>query len=196
MTGTFIASFIIIGVLAGFILLLHTAGGVSYPLIVRMRERGIRPKPADILLCRKLSFVPARSLMSHREGRFLEHLTRATDNARWRLCPHVRVADIVNVSGYWKNGSREWWLLHNLVSRWHCDVVVVDRHSNRVVLAIELDDRSHDAKARQRRDLLLEEVLRQAEIPLLRSRNEQELVTKAVAFLKRLRAGGETHHDQ
>jgi hypothetical protein len=46
------------------------------------------------------------------------------------------------------------------------DVVITDC-AGRIIVAVELDDRSHQAK-RQRRDLLLEEVLKQAGIPLLR----------------------------
>ncbi|MBW5853190.1 DUF2726 domain-containing protein [Yersinia enterocolitica] len=50
--------------------------------------------------------------------------------------------------------------------------------------AVELDDRTHQAKHRQRRDLVLEEVLRQANIPLLRSENETALVESVTTYLK------------
>lgn len=197
MTESTIALLIISGVLAGFVVLLKATGRASHPLLQALRSRGIRPKHADILLCRKRAFVPAETLMSHREARFLEMLDRATESRHWRLCPHVRVADMVKVSTLWKSGSREWWQLHNLVSRWHCDVVIVDCRDNRIVAAVELDDRTHDAPARQRRDLVLEEILRQAHIPLLRDRDEKALVVRIAAFLKNrqfLQAGEEPHH--
>lgn len=44
-------------------------------------------------------------------------------------------------------------------------------------------DRSHQAPKRQRRDLLLEEVLKQAGIPLLRSDDEQLLAERVRAHL-------------
>lgn len=50
-------------------------------------------------------------------------------------------------------------------------------------LAVELDDRSHQAPKRQRRDLLLEEVLKQAGIPLLRGDDEQLLAERVRAHL-------------
>ncbi|EMW27191.1 hypothetical protein EC2726950_5040 [Escherichia coli 2726950] len=100
-----------------------------------------------------------------------------TDTRCWRLCPQVRVADIVRVAPDRKPGSREWWQLFRLVSQWHCDVVITDR-AGRIIAAVELDDRSHQAPKRQRRDLLLEEVLRQAGIPLLRGDNEQQLAER------------------
>ncbi|MDR8581531.1 hypothetical protein XC71_28750 [Klebsiella pneumoniae] len=57
--------------------------------------------------------------------------------------------------------------------------------------AVELDDASHQKKHRIRRDILLEEVLRQAGIPLLRDRDSESLVRKGVEFLKYREAGAE-----
>lgn len=54
-----------------------------------------------------------------------------------------------------------------MVSQWHVDVVIVERRSFGIVAAVELDDASHLRPERRRRDILLEEVLRQAGIPLL-----------------------------
>lgn len=68
------------------------------------------------------------------------------------------------------------------VSQWHCDVVITDR-AGRIIVAVELDDRSHQAPKRQRRDLLLEEVLKQAGIPLLRGDDEQQLAERVRAHL-------------
>lgn len=50
-------------------------------------------------------------------------------------------------------------------------------------MAVELDDRSHQAPKRQRRDLLLEEVLKQAGIPLMRGDDEQQLAERVRAHL-------------
>lgn len=59
------------------------------------------------------------------------------------------------------------------------------------VKPLELDDASHQKKHRIRRDILLEEVLRQAGIPLLRDRDSESLVRKVVEFLKYREAGAE-----
>ncbi|EDO5887614.1 DUF2726 domain-containing protein [Salmonella enterica] len=168
---------IIVALLCGFILLLKKAGESRHPLLQRLREKGIRPGSTELLLCRRPSFVSAGRLMTEREQRFLRRLDSVTDTRRWRLCPQVRVADIVRVAPDRKSGSREWWQLFRLVSQWHCDVVITDR-TGRIVAAVELDDRSHQAPKRQRRDLLLEEVLRQARIPLLRGVDEQQLAER------------------
>ena len=71
-----------------------------------------------------------------------------------------------------------------MASQWHCDVVIVDIRTFAIVGAIELDDASHLKKYRIRRDILLEEVLRQAGIPLLRDRDSEALVRRVGEFLK------------
>ncbi|EAM2340895.1 DUF2726 domain-containing protein [Salmonella enterica] len=78
--------------------------------------------------------------------------------------------------------AQKWWQLFRLVSQWHCDVVITDRNG-RIIEAVELDDRSHQAPKRQRRDLLLKEVLKQAGIPLLRGDDEQQLAERVRAYL-------------
>ncbi|EFO2135507.1 hypothetical protein DPI70_24820 [Escherichia coli] len=120
--------------------------------------------------------------MMEREQRFLRRLDRVVDTRQWRLCPQVRVADIVRVVPDRKSGSREWWQLFRRVSQWHCDVVITDR-TGQIIVAVELDDRSHQAPKRQRRYLLLEEVLKQAGIPLLRGDDEPQLADRVRAHL-------------
>ena len=66
--------------------------------------------------------------------------------------------------------------LFRMVSQWHVDVVIVERRSFSIVAAVELDDASHLRPERRRRDILLEEVLRQAGIPLLRSHDARKLL--------------------
>ena len=105
----------------------------------------------------------------------MQGLFRTVDMRRWYLCPQVRVADIVQITPRVRGRSRTWWKLFNMSARWHCDVVIVDRRTFRVVAAVELDDASHLKKSRRRRDILLDEVMRQAGLPLLRSRDAREL---------------------
>ncbi len=106
----------------------------------------------------------------------MKGLFRIVDMKRWYLCPQVRVADIVQLNGNIRPRSRQWWQLFRMVSQWHVDVVIVERRSFSIVAAVELDDASHLRPERRRRDILLEEVLRQAGIPLLRSHDARKLL--------------------
>ncbi|EBP9549496.1 hypothetical protein ATQ53_25820, partial [Salmonella enterica] len=87
----FIALLIIAILLVGFVALLRQAGRASHPLLQALRARGIRPGAAELLLCRRPSFVSAGRLMTEREQRFLRRLDSVTDTRQWRLCPQVRV---------------------------------------------------------------------------------------------------------
>lgn len=54
------------------------------------------------------------------------------------------------------------------ISQKHLDFVLCDPSTTRIILAIELDDRSHDSPRRQKRDALVDDALRSADVPLLR----------------------------
>lgn len=173
----YICIIIFVVLLIWFAVLLKKASQNSHPFIRDLLERGIKPGVSERLLSRGDAYVSAGRLMTVREQRFLHLLDCVVDARKWRLCPQVRVADIVRVSSGLKSGSKEWWQLFRLIAQWHCDIVITDRNGH-IVAAVELDDRSHLTLKRQRRDLLLEEVLRQAGIPLLRGIDEQQLAAR------------------
>lgn len=155
----------------------------SSPLIRKLTAAGVKLGDVEHLMAHGAFWVRQEQLMTDREIHFMQGLFRMVDMRRWYLCPQVRVADIVEISPRVRNRGRTWWKLFHMAAQWHCDVVIVDRRSFRVVAAVELDDASHLKMRRQRRDILLEEVLRQAGIPLLRSRDSQELQRMIRAFL-------------
>ena len=152
-------------------------------LIRTLTEAGIRPGETEQLMSRGVFWERQTQLMTDREVNFMQGLFRAVDMQRWYLCPQVRVADIVRITPRISNRSRTWWKLFHLVAKWHCDVVIVDIRTFQVVAAVELDDASHLKKSRRRRDILLDEVMRQAGIPLIRSRDSRELQKMIQAFL-------------
>lgn len=99
------------------------------------------------------------------------------------------MADIVQLKGNIRSRSRQWWQLFRMVSQWHVDVVIVDRRTFCVVAVVELDDASHLQLERKRRDILLEEVMRQTGIPLLRSHDAKKLQQMTGEWLNASQAG-------
>lgn len=152
-------------------------------LIRTLTEAGVRPVETEQLMASGVFWERQTQLMTDREVNFMRGLFRAVDMQRWYLCPQVRVADIVRITPRISNRSRTWWKLFHLVAKWHCDVVIVDIRTFQIVAAVELDDASHLKKSRRRRDILLDEVMRQAGIPLIRSRDSRELQKMIQAFL-------------
>ncbi|HCA2210932.1 TPA: DUF2726 domain-containing protein, partial [Klebsiella pneumoniae] len=168
-------STIVVLSLLGFLVLLLKGRAVTKtsPVLMSLKALGIRPSEAEQRLCRQRVWVGNDTLMTPREQHFYRALLRHTSRKRWLLCPQVRVADIATLAPHIRPRSRTWWQLFRMASQWHCDVVIVDIRTFAIVGAIELDDASHLKKQRIRRDILLEEVLRQAGIPLLRDRDSE-----------------------
>nr|WP_233446147.1 DUF2726 domain-containing protein [Lelliottia nimipressuralis] len=163
--------------------LVRAVKGRGHPVLAALRLNGIKPGPAEYLLCKRQVWESAETLMTAREQHFLRRLSQQVDERRWRLCPQVRVADIARITPDIPERSATWWQLFRMASQWHCDVVIVDRESFRIVAAVELDDASHLKQRRVRRDILLEEVLRQAGIPLISDRNLTQLIRQVSGHL-------------
>ena len=79
------------------------------------------------------------------------------------LCFKVRLCDLIDCAadarrrGYWAK-----------IAQKHLDFVLADADTTEILLAIELDDRSHERAERRQRDAFLDEALTVAGIPLLR----------------------------
>ncbi len=83
--------------------------------------------------------------------------------ADYYIFTKVRVADLL----YVKKGTEKRRGHQNRVNSKHIDFVLCDRDAMSPVLAIELDDSSHEAVERQTRDLFLDSAFAAAELPLL-----------------------------
>ena len=92
------------------------------------------------------------------------------------LCPQVRLADLLKVDA---SDQKARWAGLNRIARKSLDFVVVDLASGNVVLAIELDDKTHDRADRRERDSLVKHVLHEAGVPLARFRPRQRLDIRA-----------------
>jgi hypothetical protein len=105
-----------------------------------------------------------KTLFSPAERSFLGVLNQAIeDNAI--VFGKVRVADILTpVSGL---PRKKWQVLFNKVSCKHFDFIVCDKQDLSVLCAIELDDKSHNSKARKARDEFLQSACVSAQLPLI-----------------------------
>ncbi len=113
----------------------------------------------------ELSYEAKESLLSGAESDFFGVLSRVVGDV-YHVWPMVRLADLVDIRAV---GARHRSLL-NRVTQYHVDFVLCDRGTFRPVLAIELDDRTHDRPKRVKRDATFEVTLAAAGIPLARFR--------------------------
>ncbi len=87
----------------------------------------------------------------------------------------VRLADLVRVQAK----GREFWQRFNSISSKHVDFVLCDPQLAPVV-AVELDDSSHEAEQRLKRDAFVDDVLAIASIPIVHIRAKRGYVLDEV----------------
>lgn len=111
-----------------------------------------------------MPYKPRQTLLSRGEAAFYFAL-RAAVRGRYLIAFKVRLADLITCGdAAWEAG------FGHMIARQHLDFILCDHGSTDILLAIELDDRSHELARRKRRDLFLNEALFVAGIPLLRFR--------------------------
>lgn len=111
-----------------------------------------------------LPYSKKKYFFSAAERSFYEILRRLAP-AEHTVFAKVRLADLVYVS----KGTTSWQSHFNRINRKHLDFVLCNRDLAPVV-AIELDDASHDEEDRQSRDELVDQVLSAAALPILHVR--------------------------
>jgi hypothetical protein len=110
-------------------------------------------------------YVSRQTLLTPGESGFYPALVAAVPRGIM-ICPKVRLADLVDCR--WGNRKA-----FQRIAAKHVDFVLADPDTCRILLAIELDDRSHLRKDRRQRDRFLNDALASAGIPLLRVRTSR-----------------------
>lgn len=129
-----------------------------------MDQRGYRsdcrskqgPSPA------KLPYRRRGPLLTQGEAAFYRVL-RLAIGRRVHVAFKARLADLITCSERaWEEG------FGHMIARHHIDFVLCDYRTTEILVAIELDDRSHEKASRRRRDRFLNQALSAAGIPLVR----------------------------
>jgi len=103
-----------------------------------------------------------QTLLSQGEAAFFGSLCEAVAG-RFHIMCKVRLADVITcTSKNWKRGFGA------AISQKHLDFVLCEKETMRFVLAIELDDRSHERPERRRRDSFVNSALYTSCVAFLR----------------------------
>ena len=102
-----------------------------------------------IRLHEKLPYELNQTILTERERAFYRILKPIADKLELQICPKVRVADIVSI----KKGTKDWQKWFNKIRSKHVDFLLCDYDMN-IVLAVELDDSSHETERAQKNDAL------------------------------------------
>lgn len=141
---------VIIGVAVGFVVL----------VIVVLAMAVLRRTPK-----RLLPYERRKYLLSPAERSFFGVLNQAVEHDYY-VFAKVRVADILHVT---KGVDERQGHLNRIIAK-HVDFLLCDRASVAPLLAVELDDSSHDAEDRKTRDAFLDDAFASAGIVLMHVR--------------------------
>jgi hypothetical protein len=101
-------------------------------------------------------------LLSRAERSFCGVLVQAVEG-RYPIFAKVRLGDVLTVPP----GTQQFWTHRNKIDRKHVDFVLCSPRDLTPVLAIELDDASHERADRRARDAFVDRALEAAGLPIL-----------------------------
>ncbi|MBH0094574.1 DUF2726 domain-containing protein [Pseudoalteromonas sp. SCQQ13] len=116
-------------------------------------------------------------LFTPAERSFLGVLEQAVSN-NYRIYGKVRVADVLKTKATKQRSS--WQTAFNKIAAKHFDFVLCNMSTMEVICVIELDDKSHNSKRAQDRDLFLNNACQGADLKLVRFKAQKSYQIEAV----------------
>lgn len=133
-------------------------------------------------------------LFTPAERSFYGVLLQAIDRDKYQVFGKVRVADLLEPLP--SRNRSQWQKAFNAISAKHFDFVLCKAGDLTPVAVIELDDKSHNQKKRQKRDELLKSICKQAGLPMLQVPAKWAYKTEVVKMMleKELEGGVAVEH--
>ena len=127
----------------------------------------------------KLPYLKKKYFLTITERKFFEILREALAN-KYYVFPQINLNNLISV----KKGEKDRIKYFNKINRKSIDFVIVEKNYLSPLLAIELDDSSHNLEKRMKRDDFVEKALKDAEIPLLRLKAKQSYnISEIITFI-------------
>lgn len=118
-----------------------------------------------------------KSLLTPAERSFLGVL-EVLRHEDYQLCVKVRIADIVGVRNGLERGARQAAL--NRVQSKHVDFLFIRAADGQPVLAVELDDASHEREERRERDAFVDQLFAEVGLPVAHVRAQARYAVEEV----------------
>jgi very-short-patch-repair endonuclease len=116
-------------------------------------------------------------LMTKAENDFFSVLKELLQD-KYQIFPQVHLTALLDEK---KVKGQNWKAAFRHINGKSVDFVVCDKTYTRPILAIELDDSSHDVEERRSRDAEVERIFENANMPLLRFRDYETMAHEAIA---------------
>jgi very-short-patch-repair endonuclease len=120
-------------------------------------------------------------LMTKPENDFFDVLCRVVTD-EYYVFPQIHLSSILDHKDN-SHGHQNWEYAFRYISQKSVDFIVCDKEYRRTMLAVELDDSTHNSEKRRQRDANVEHMLKEAGVPLLRinradNLNEEEIAAR------------------
>ncbi|MCV6612858.1 MAG: DUF2726 domain-containing protein [Amphritea sp.] len=120
-------------------------------------------------------------LFTPAERSFYGVLLQAVDQEKYQVFGKVRVADLLEPQP--SRNRSQWQKAFNAISSKHFDFVLCKIDDLTPVAVIELDDKSHNQKHRQKRDELLKKICKQTDLPMIQIPAKWAYKTEALKMM-------------
>lgn len=124
-----------------------------------------------------VEYIQKDNLFSPAERSFLGVLESAISTDT-RVFGKVRVADVLSPAE--TNNKSSWQIAFNKIAAKHFDFVLCDKSSLNVKAVIELDDKSHNFRKVRIRDAFINDICKNAKLPIIRFPAKQAYVVDDV----------------
>lgn len=130
-------------------------------------------------LSQNLFYKKCSSLLTNNELAFYRALLPIATSKNLVIFSKVRIADLI------KPAQKEnWQTAFNKIKSKHIDFVLCDKITTYPILAIELDDLSHQKPDRQQRDIFVDKAFASAGLPIIHTLSSIGLAEKIDAHIK------------
>ena len=151
-------------------LLFITLGVIALLIMSNLSHKKNRDsvgKPTIAYHYRRKDFIMTRS-----EHEFFDILAKGLCD-RFYIFPQVNISSILDH----KVKGQDWRAARAHINRMSVDYVLCDKSYVRPLVAVELDDPTHDREDRQKRDIDVNRLFEEAGLPLVRFSNTREMDT-------------------
>lgn len=128
------------------------------------------------------SYTAKRLMMTRTESEFFTKLDRVVRD-RYYVFPQVHLSALLDH----KVKGQDWRFAFRHINGKSVDFVLCDRETLRPTYAIELDDLTHEQSDRRKRDIEVERIFEEANLPLVRFKNKDVSETEIIQALSNAR---------
>jgi len=149
--------------LVGWAVLTMIAVAAIRYVIVHYLPRMLRLKEPATIIPDNVR-LSAKPILTEAEARFFQSLEMAVDG-QYLVSPQLPLWAFIETLSHDRRSAASFT---NRINLKRIDFCLIDLQTRAIRMAIELDDRTHQRVDRQRRDALVEAVLKQVGVPLVR----------------------------